>query len=60
MTADLHARLVARQTTAELQRKARKAGRLSRIWTQEEIDLFERGKTIRAMEILAQRRAAAR
>ena len=38
----LRARLLARQSTADLKRKAQFASRRQRIWTQEEIDLARR------------------
>lgn len=38
----LRERLIARQSTDELRRKACLAARRQRIWTQEEIDLAER------------------
>ena len=46
-TTDLHARLIAQQSSAELARKALKAAQRARLWTREEIDAAER----RAQEI---------
>lgn len=43
--ATTHARLVARQSTTELERKAGKAARRQRIWTQEDFDAAERVAT---------------
>ena len=42
MIGTLRARLLARQSTAELERKALLASRRQRIWTQEELDLAKR------------------
>lgn len=46
-TTDLHARLIAKQSTDELRRKQRKAAQRG-IWTQEDIDLGERVGSERA------------
>lgn len=40
--ADLHGRLIAKQTVQELERKARKAVTRSNVWTQEELDAADR------------------
>lgn len=42
MPTDLHERLVAKQSTEELKRKAEKARERANIWTQEELDYAKR------------------
>ena len=44
MSADagIHGRLIARQSDAELERKAKKARERANLWTQEELDAADR------------------